>query len=83
VVTVGTLFLLALVLDKGKVVAMLLASLDDAFTLSDEEIISPQAMDNSSVDPIPPTLDNIHIVTHTEQPTSSSPSVHDSVHDTN
>jgi hypothetical protein len=69
--------------DKGKVVAMLLASLDDTFTLSDEEIISPQAMDDSSLDPIPPTLDDIHIVTHMEQPTLSLLSVHDSVHDTN
>jgi hypothetical protein len=47
--------------DKGKVVTMLLASLDDTFVLSDEEV---QVLDDTFIDPAPPTLDDNLIIPH-------------------
>lgn len=47
--------------DKGKVVAMLLASLDDTFALSDEKLQIP---DNTFIDPNPPTLNDNLIIPH-------------------
>jgi hypothetical protein len=57
--------------DKGKVVAMLIASLDDAFTLADEEPL-PQVPDDTFLDPDPSTLDDIPIIQHTDPLTMSS-----------
>jgi Reverse transcriptase (RNA-dependent DNA polymerase) len=57
--------------DKSKVVAMLIASLDDAFSLSDEESLPPVLDDPS------PTLDDIHMILHTTSFSTSSSSVHD------
>jgi hypothetical protein len=60
--------------DKGKVVAMLLASLDDAFAMSDEEV---QAQDNTIINPDPPALDDISIIPRTDLLSTTSSSVFD------
>jgi hypothetical protein len=61
--------------DKGKVVAMLLASLDNAFGLSDNE---PQISDDTLLEiHDPPTPDNIHIIPHMAHLSVSSSSIHE------
>jgi hypothetical protein len=48
--------------DRGKIVAMLIASLDDAFTLSDDEL-PLQILDDTSINPDSSTLDDIQCCT--------------------
>jgi hypothetical protein len=61
--------------DKGKVVAMLPALLDNAFGLSDDE---PQISDDTSLEiHDPPILDNVHIIPHMAHQSVSSSSIHE------
>jgi hypothetical protein len=60
--------------DKGKVITMLLASLDDAFALLDNKLQLPN---DTFVDPDPPTLDNVSIISHTDHLSIVSSSVYD------